>query len=109
MEKKEKTKKEKKSPLVLDEETMKKRQMQSYRIGLLSAIGLAIILIIVEGCLGHFSSIFALACICFTWGAVYYILQFCLVKREWAVLTIGIVDAVIALAMFVFFIMSLIW
>ncbi len=85
------------------------RQRRSHLIGLLSAMGLAIVLVIVEGCLGHFSSIFALACVCFTWAGVYYILQFCLVKRDWQTLVVGIVDAIIALTLFVFFIMALVW
>ena len=45
---------------------------------------------IVEGALGHYTSIFALVGVCYAWASVLYFCQFFLAKRPWPVL-IGVI------------------
>ena len=55
-------------------------------ISLVAIAVMAITLIIVEGVLGHFSSVYALAFICYMWPAIFYTLQYFFAKRPWPVL-----------------------
>ena len=61
-------------------------------IGNISAVILAVILIVIEGALGHPSGIYAIAAICFAWASVFYFCQYFIAKRPVGVLIGGILD-----------------
>lgn len=58
-------------------------------IALIAAGVVAVALIIVEGVLGHYSAIFAIAFVCFTWASVFYFCQFFVAKRRYVGILIG--------------------
>lgn len=47
---------------------------------------LAVALMIIEGALGHYTAIYAIAFVCLAWAAVFYLCQFIFAKRPWPVL-----------------------
>lgn len=63
-----------------------KKIRKSIWISLIVAIVMAVALLTPEGFLGYFSSIFAIAAICFTWASVFYFCQYFVAKRPWQVL-----------------------
>ena len=67
---------------------------------------IAVAFIIIEGALGHFSGIYAIASICFIWGAVFYALQFFLAKRPWQVLIGAVLEALAAIFFIVRYILA---
>lgn len=68
---------------------------------------LAVALMIVEGAFGHFSSIYAIATICFCWASVFYALQFFVAKRPKGVLIGAILEGVAGIFFFVRFVLCL--
>lgn len=60
----------------------------------------AITMMIVEGVLGHISTIYILAAMCFLWAAVFYFLEYFVAKRKFAGIMIG---AVLEILAFIFF------
>ena len=87
-------------------------EMEKNKISLSSFIALivaglvAVILMIVEGSLGHFTSIYALASICYIWASVFYFLQFFLAKRPKGVLIGAILEGLAGIGMLVLFILT---
>lgn len=73
-------------------------------IALIVAGVIAVIFMIVEGVLGHYTSIYALAAVCYAWASVFYFLQYFLAKRPWPVLIGACLEGVAAIAMIVLFI-----
>ena len=73
-------------------------------ISLICAGVLAIVFMIVEGVLGHFTAIYALAAVCYTWASVFYFLQYFLAKRPWQVLIGAGLEGAAAIAMIVLYI-----
>ena len=67
---------------------------------------LAVALMITEGALGHFSALFAIACICYTWASVMYACQYFIAKRPWKVLIGAVLHGLAAITMFVLFILT---
>ena len=55
-------------------------------IALIVAQVLAVALMIIEGCLKHFSAIYAIAMVCMCWAMVLYFCQFFIAKRPKGVL-----------------------
>lgn len=55
-------------------------------IALIVAQIIAVAFMIVEGCLRHFTAIYALASVCFTWASVFYFCQYFIAKRPKGVL-----------------------
>ena len=55
-------------------------------ISVIVAQVVAVIFMIIEGCLGHFTAIYALATVCFSWASVFYFCQFFIAKRPKGVL-----------------------
>ena len=51
----------------------------------------AVALMIVEGALQHFSALYAIGFICFTWASVFYFCQFFIAKRRYVGILIGAV------------------
>ena len=51
----------------------------------------AVALMIVEGALGRFSALYAIAFICFTWASVFYFCQYFVAKRHYVGILIGAV------------------
>ncbi len=73
-------------------------------IGIICAGILAVIFMVIEGALGHFTTIYALGAVCFTWASVFYFCQFFLAKRPWQVLIGAVLEAVGAGIMLFFYI-----
>ena len=63
---------------------------------------------IVEGIFGHYSSIYAIASICYIWASVLYTCQYFLAKRPWPVLFGSILHGLAGIAMIVLYILSLV-
>lgn len=65
----------------------------------------AVALMVIEGALGHFTSIYAIATVCFTWASVFYFCQYFIAKRPWQVLIGAILEAIGAGIMITFYIL----
>ena len=65
---------------------------------------LAVAFMIIEGLLGHFSSIYVLGAVCYTWASVFYFCQYFVAKRPKGVLVGGILHGLAAITMIVFYI-----
>lgn len=74
-------------------------------IGNIVACVVAVIFMIIEGALGHFSSIFAISTICFVWASVFYFCQYFAAKRPWPVLIGAVLEGVGAVIMIVNYIL----
>ena len=74
-------------------------------IALIVTIVVALALVITEGCLGHFSAIFAIAAICFTWASVFYFCQYFVAKRPWQVLVGAVLEGLGGITMIVLYIL----
>jgi len=74
-------------------------------IGNIVACILAVILMVIEGALGHFTAIYAIAMICFVWASVFYFCQFFIAKRPYGVLIGAILEAIGAVTMIVLYIL----
>lgn len=74
-------------------------------IALIVAQVLAVILMIVEGCLGHFSAIYAIASVCFAWACVFYFCQFFIAKRPKGVLIGAVLYAIGLIIMITFYVL----
>lgn len=74
-------------------------------IGNVVACIVAVVLMVVEGILGHHTSIFAIAMVCFSWASVFYFCQFFIAKRPKGVLIGGILEAIGAIIMLVMYIL----
>ncbi len=86
-------------------EMEEKKINKSSWIALIVAVVAAVALMIVEGCLGHFSAIFAIATICFIWASVFYFCQYFVAKRPWQVLIGAILEGLGGIAMIVLYIL----
>ena len=75
-------------------------------IGNIVACVVAVALMIIEGTLGHFTSIYTIAFVCMTWAAVFYYCQFFIAKRPYGVLIGAILETLGALTMLTLFILS---
>lgn len=74
-------------------------------IGNISACVLAVALMIVEGWQGHFTGLYALGAVCFTWASVFYFCQYFIAKRPWQVLIGAVLEGLGAIAMLTFFVL----
>ncbi len=87
-------------------EMEKQKINKSNWIALLCAEVVAVIFMIIEGCLGHFTSIYALATVCFAWAGVFYFCQYFLAKRPKGVLIGAVLEtlgAIIMITMYILF------
>ena len=66
---------------------------------------IAVALMIIEGALGHFSSIYAIATICFSWASVFYFCQYFIAKRPYGVLIGAILEGLGAIIMITLYIL----
>lgn len=69
------------------------------------AVVIAVIFMVVEGLLGHFSTIYVLGVVCCTWASVFYFLQYFVAKRPKGVLIGGILHGLGAITWLVFYIL----
>ena len=76
-------------------------------IAVVCACVVAVTFMIVEGLFGHFTSIYALATVCFVWASVFYFCQFFVAKRPYGVLIGAILEALGACIMLTNFVLSL--
>ena len=67
---------------------------------------IAVAFMIVEGALGHYTSIFAISSVCYAWASVLYICQYALAKRPWPVLIGAVLHGLSCIAMIVLFVIS---
>ena len=74
-------------------------------ISLIVAGIFAVILMVVEGVLGHFTAIYALASVCFMWASVFYFCQYFIAKRPYGVLIGAILEGLGAIAMITLYIL----
>ena len=86
-------------------EMEEKKISKSIWISLIVTIVMAVALLITEGYLGHFSAIFAIAAICFTWASVFYFCQYFVAKRPWQVLIGAVLEGLGGIAMLVLYIL----
>lgn len=75
-------------------------------ISIIIAGVVAVAFMIVEGALGHYTSIFAIASICYIWASSLYTFQFFMAKRPWPVLFGAILHGLAAIAMITLYIIS---
>ena len=69
------------------------------------AVAIAVVLMVVEGLLEHFSAIYVLGLVCSTWASVFYFLQYFVAKRPKGVLIGGILYALGSAIWLVFYIL----
>lgn len=74
-------------------------------IGNIVACAVAVVLMIVQGALHHFESVYAISFICLTWSSVFYFCQFFIAKRPKPVLIGAILSAIGAIIMLTFYIL----
>lgn len=74
-------------------------------VGNIIACIVAVALMIIEGALGHYTSVYAIATVCFTWASVFYFCQFFIAKRPWPVLIGAVLELLGACIMVAFFIL----
>lgn len=74
-------------------------------VALIVTLVVAVTLVITESCLGHFSAIFAIAAICFTWASVFYFCQYFVAKRTWQVLIGAVLEGLGGTTMIVLYIL----
>ena len=74
-------------------------------IGNVCACIIAVILMIIEGALGHYPAIYALGTVCYSWASVFYFCQFFIAKRPKGVLIGGILHGIGAITMLTFYIL----
>ena len=103
--KKEEILEESKKEKALVGEAEKKSLNKANWIALISAGSLAVIMIIIEGLLGHTSAIFAIAAICYTWASVFYFCQYFIAKRPYGVLIGAAFEAAGAITMIALYIL----
>ena len=74
---------------------MEKQKINSGNwIAIIIACVIAVAFMIVEGCLGHHTAIFALGAVCFGWASSFYFMQYFKAKRPWQVLIGAVLEAV---------------
>ncbi len=75
-------------------------------IAIISAGGLAVVLMILCGAFRQYSSIFAIGAVCYCWASVFYTCQYFMAKRPWAVLFGSVLHGLACVAMIVLYIVS---
>ena len=83
----------------------KEKISKSIWISLLVAGIVAVGFIIVEGVLGHFAAVYAIASLCLLWASLFYTLQFFLAKRPAGVLIGSVLNGLAFLFFFVRYIL----
>lgn len=58
-------------------------------IALIAAVVCAVVFMIVEGVMHHYTAIFAIAFVCFVWASVFYFCQYFVAKRKYAGIFVG--------------------
>ena len=66
----------------------------------------AIVLMIVEGALKHFTAIYAIGFVCYTWASVFYACQYFIAKRPRGVLIGAILHGLAATTMLTLYILT---
>ncbi len=72
-------------------------------IGNICAVIIAVMFMIFEGIQGHFSSVCAVASICFVWASAFYICQYFIAKRPWQVLIGAVLEGSVAILMIILY------
>ena len=103
MEKEEVLNKAKKKALVGEMEKVKINK--SCWIGNIVACCVAVVLMVIEGLLGHHTSIFAIAMVCFSWASVFYFCQFFIAHRPKGVLIGAVLEAIGAVIMIIMYVL----
>ena len=80
---------------------------KSALISLLVTGIVAVTFIIVEGILGHFTAIYAIATICFVWAGTFYTLQYFCAKYPWQVLIGSVLEYLAAIFFVVRYVLAL--
>lgn len=72
------------------------------------ACAMAVVFMIVQGALGNFSSLFAIAGVCSLWASVFYFCQFFVAKRPKGVLIGAVLHALATITWVVFYILTVV-
>ena len=75
-------------------------------IALVVAGIVAVALMITEGALGHFTALYAIGFVCFTWACVFYTCQYFIAKRPYGVLIGAVLDGLGAGIMLTLYILT---
>ncbi len=87
-------------------EMEKQKINKSNWISVVVACVVAVTFMIIEGALGHYTSIYAISSICFIWASVFYFCQYFVAKRPWQVLIGAVLEALGACAMITLYILT---
>lgn len=90
---------------VLVGEMEKSKINKSNWIALIVAGIVAVSLMIIEGALGHYTAIYAIAAVCFAWASVFYFCQYFIAKRPYGVLIGAILESLGAITMLILYIL----
>lgn len=85
-------------------EMEKSKINRSCWISNICACVLAVIIMLAEGLLGHFSTVYAVGMICSLWASVLYFCQFFIAKRPWQVLIGGVLHGIAVCVLLFFYI-----
>lgn len=77
-------------------------------IGNIVACCVAVAFMIIEGVLGHYTSIYAIASICYIWASVFYFCQYFIAKRPWQVLIGAVLHSIGAIIMITNFVLDIV-
>lgn len=66
----------------------------------------AVALMVTEGALGHFTALYSIGFVCFTWASVFYGCQYFIAKRPYGVLIGAILEGIGATIMMTLFILT---
>lgn len=106
MEKEEILKKsQKEKPAVVGEMESQKINKGNWIAVIIAGI-IAVTFMIVEGALGHYPALFAIASVCYAWACTIYLCQYFLAKRPWQVLIGAVLHGLACVTMIVLFIIS---
>ena len=68
---------------------------------------IAVTFMVIEGFLGHYSAIYALGAVCYSWASIFYVGQFFIAKRPKGVLIGGILHGIGAIIMLTFYVLRM--
>jgi pheromone shutdown protein TraB len=103
MENKKDIKKAQKQEIAIIED--KEKTYKACMMASIVACSLAVILMILEGVIGNYTSLYALASVCFMWGSVFGFCRYFLAKKQLTVLMCAIIGALGAITMIVLYIL----
>lgn len=87
------------------DESEKSKISKACWIATIVSCGIAVILMIIEGVMGNYTSIYALGSVCFMWASVFYFCQYFIVRKSWPIMLGAILESLGAVIMMTFYIL----